>query len=62
MKQLEVITNIEIEYKKFPHKLIYYKEDGTEVIEKNDCNGKVYYDKVLDGYVCEKCHMSTSLK
>lgn len=43
------------------HKSIFYEQDGTEVIG-NDCDGKVYWEPVLEGYCCTKCNMSTTIK
>ena len=43
------------------HQGVFYKLDGTEVIGK-DCDGEVYWDIGLEGYVCTKCNWGTSVK
>ncbi|MCK5625001.1 hypothetical protein KAI04_04115 [Candidatus Pacearchaeota archaeon] len=50
-----------LKYIKMEHKSVIYKQDGTEVIG-DVCNGKVYWEEVLEGYCCTECDMSTSIK
>jgi 6-pyruvoyltetrahydropterin/6-carboxytetrahydropterin synthase len=46
----------------FIHKGIYCDDNGEEIIEKEDCEGEVYFDEALGGYMCSKCAWNTSLK
>jgi len=44
------------------HKRIRYTFDGEEIISKENCEMEEVWDDGLEGFVCSKCHYSTSLK
>lgn len=50
--------DIEIEYVEMEHNI--WEDYFTELQDK--CDGKVYWEEGMEGYVCTKCNLYTGIK
>ena len=58
MEDLKFIEESEIDYVEMPHNI--WKNYWAEL--DSPCDGQVYWEPGMEGYVCTKCELYTGIK